>query len=74
MFGLDEPDADNPELLELQFDDIKDLVPEGHVLQEAKEHTVELLKFVGAEDPECVARSLDAVRTHISETYRLHTA
>lgn len=72
VFGLDEPDPDNPELLELQFDDIKELVPEDHVLQEAMEQTVDLLRSVGTEDPERVARSLDAVRTHISETYRLH--
>lgn len=72
VFGLDEPDADNPELLELQFDDIKDLVPEDRVLQAAMDQTVELLRSVGAEDPERVARSLDAVRTHLSETYRLH--
>ncbi|EGD43979.1 putative type III restriction enzyme, res subunit [Nocardioidaceae bacterium Broad-1] len=72
VFGLDDPDPDNPELLELQFEDIKELVPEDHVLQQVMGQTVDLLRSVGAEDPERVARSLDAVRTHISETYRLH--
>lgn len=76
VFGLDDPDPDNPGLLKLQFAEILDLVPDDHVLQEAMQRALDLFGPPGS-DPEsieleAIARAIDAVRVHLSETYRLH--
>ncbi len=77
IFGLDEePDADNPELLQLQFDEILNLVPRDVTLSAAVDDAMQLFGPPGT-DPETVdidalRRSVAAVRTHVSETYRLH--
>ncbi|MFD4292872.1 protein DpdE [Rhodococcus sp. NPDC058505] len=77
IFGLDEePDADNPELLQLQFDEILNLVPHDVTLSAAVDDAMQLFGPPGT-DPETVdidalRRSVATVRTHVSETYRLH--
>ncbi len=77
VFGLDEePDPDNPELLELQFDEIRQLLPADDTLRLTMERALGLMQ-VGGGDPEAVdlealKSAIAAVRTHISETYRLH--
>ncbi|KAF2418199.1 restriction endonuclease subunit R [Microbacterium sp. B35-30] len=76
VFGLDpDPDPDNPELLELQFDEIRSLIPEDEVLQEAMSRTMAVFGTRGETpqvDEEALRTAVEAVRTHISETYRLH--
>ncbi|MBP2210858.1 ATP-dependent helicase HepA [Rhodococcus ruber] len=77
IFSLDEePDADNPELLQLQFDEILNLVPHDVTLSATVDDAMQLFGPPGT-DPETVdidalRRSVAIVRTHVSETYRLH--
>lgn len=77
IFGLDEdPDPDNPELLQFEFDEIRKIVPDDRSLVEAIERTMLLFGPPGT-DPSYVdrvelRRAVAAVRTHVSETYRLH--
>lgn len=77
VFGLDlDPDPDNPELLEMQFDDIRVLLPEDETLQAAMQHAMDVFGPPGTPaddvDAEALRRAVEGVRTHISETYRLH--
>jgi ATP-dependent helicase HepA len=75
VFGLDvEPDPENPELLEYQFHAVQTLLPEDtalkHLIADA------MAAFVDDVEPGIATTDLNrkvaAVRTHISETYRLH--
>jgi ATP-dependent helicase HepA len=77
VFGLDEdPDPDNPELLKLQFDEVRQLLPADETLQLAMERALRVIHAAGGDpesvDLEALRREVAAVRTHISETYRLH--
>jgi len=77
VFGIDdEPDLDNPELLELQFEEVRRLVPADEVLRAAM-NSAELLLQSAASSPSRsglreVKRAIEAIKTHLSETYRLH--
>jgi ATP-dependent helicase HepA len=77
IFGLDEdPDPDNPELLQFEFDEIRKMVPDDSTLAETIEQAMRLFAPRGT-DPASVdtvelRRAVAAVRTHVSETYRLH--
>ncbi len=77
VFGLDEdPDADNLELLELQFAELARLLPSDEVIRGAMEATANVIR-VGGGDPDAVdlgalRGAIASVRTHVSETYRLH--
>lgn len=77
VYGLDEdPEPDLPELLELQFAEIRQLLPDDETLAAAMDYAMSLYGPPGT-DPETVdvdalRRAVGAVRTHISETYRLH--
>lgn len=75
VFGLDvEPDPENPELLEYQFHAVQKLLPEDAVLKDLIRNA--MAAFVEESEPgienETLNRRVAAVRTHISETYRLH--
>jgi ATP-dependent helicase HepA len=77
VFGLDEePDPGNPGLLELQFDEIRQLVPRDETLNLAMERATRLIleqvNIPESADLEQLRRAVAAVRTHVSETYRLH--
>ena len=75
VFGLDEePDPDNPELLDLQFQEIRQLLPADDLLREAMERAATEMRAGDAEtvDVEALKTAIAAVRAHISETYRLH--
>lgn len=77
VFGLDpDPDPENPELLELQFDEIRSLIPGDEILQEAMKRAMAVFGRDGDVaqwvDEEALCTAVDAVRTHVSETYRLH--
>ncbi|MGY1680614.1 protein DpdE [Geodermatophilus sp. SYSU D01176] len=77
IFGLDEdPDPDNPELLQFEFDEIRKIVPDDSTLAETIERTMLLFGPPGADpahvDRAELRRAVAAVRTHVSETYRLH--
>lgn len=77
VFGLEsDPDPENPELLELQFDDIRMLLPHDETLEAATARAMEAFGPSGTPadevDVEGLRRAVEAVRTHISETYRLH--
>lgn len=77
IFGLDEePEADLPDLLQLQFDEIRKIIPDDEILAEAMDHAMQLYGPPGS-DPETVdtaalRQAVATVRTHVSETYRLH--
>lgn len=77
VFGLDpEPDPDNPELLALQFAEIATLLPRDEHLREAMDRAMAVFSAPADQpsqvDREELQRAVDSVRTHISETYRLH--
>lgn len=77
VFGLDpEPDPDNPELLALQFAEIATLLPRDEHLREAMDRAMAVFSAPADQpsqvDRERLQRAVDSVRTHISETYRLH--
>lgn len=77
VFGLDpDPDAGNPELLELQFEEIRALIPGDELLNAAMARAAGVFGPPGTNpeeiDEEELRRTVEAVRTHISETYRLH--
>lgn len=77
VFGLDpEPDPQNPELLSLQFDEIKALLPEDELLRAAMARAMAVFGASGNRpldaDAQELQRAVDSIRTHISETYRLH--
>jgi ATP-dependent helicase HepA len=77
VFGLDEePDPDNPELLELQFAQIRQLLPDDGGLHLAMERARDVMSASDgdpdAADRESLRRAVAAVRAHVSETYRLH--
>ncbi|WP_127817851.1 protein DpdE [Microbacterium sp. CPCC 204701] len=77
VFGLDpDPDPDNPELLELQFDEIRSLIPGDEVLREAMARAMAVFERNGdvtqQVDEDALRTAVETVRTHISETYRLH--
>ena len=77
VFGLDEePDADNPELLQLQFDQIRQNLPEDDMLQAAIDRAMAAYGPEGTSpddvDLQELGNSVAAVRAHVSETYRLH--
>ncbi|MCZ4552243.1 protein DpdE [Gordonia rubripertincta] len=77
VFGLDEePDPDNPELLQLQLEEVQRLLPSDETLRDAMEHAVTAVR-AGDGQPdnselEAMRTAVASVRTHISETYRLH--
>lgn len=77
VFGLDdEPDPDNPELLDLQFEEIRQLLPRDETLHSEMRLAVDAMKQTST-DPnpgnlESLRLSIARVRTHLSETYRLH--
>ncbi|MBA3430096.1 MAG: restriction endonuclease subunit R [Actinobacteria bacterium] len=77
VFGLDEePDLDNPELLQLQFDQLRENLPEDDVLHTAIARAMAVYGPEGTAaedvDPEELRLAVAAVRAHVSETYRLH--
>lgn len=77
VFGLDEePDADNPGLLEIQFDEIRRQIPADEAVQVLMQRAMEVYGPPGTDpdavDMEQLRRAVAAVRTHVSETYRLH--
>ncbi|WP_026163060.1 protein DpdE [Kribbella catacumbae] len=77
VFGLDEdPDVDNPELLQLQFDQIRENLPADEVLQAAINRAMAAYGPDGTAPEDVDAAELRlavaAVRAHVSETYRLH--
>jgi ATP-dependent helicase HepA len=77
VFGLDEePDAHNPGLLELQFDEIRRQIPADEAVQFAMKRAMDVYGPPGTApddvDMEQLRRAVAAVRTHVSETYRLH--
>lgn len=77
VFGLDEePDVDNPELLQLQFDQVRANLPDDHLLQAAIDRAMAVYGPEGTPpgdvDPEQLRLAVAAVRAHVSETYRLH--
>ena len=77
VFGLDrEPDADNPGLLEIQFDEIRKQIPEDETVQAAMQRAMDVYGPPGTVpadvDLDELQRAVAAVRTHVSETYRLH--
>jgi len=76
VFGLDvEPDPDNPELLEYQFSTVQGLLPDDDTLRRLISDAMASFR-IGDDgagiDEESLNRQVAAVRTHISETYRLH--
>jgi ATP-dependent helicase HepA len=77
VFGLDEePDVDNPELLQLQFDQLREHLPDDDALQQAMDRAMAIYGPAGTA-PEDVDEgklrlAVAAVRAHVSETYRLH--
>jgi ATP-dependent helicase HepA len=73
VFGLDEePDSENPELLEYQFNALRRLLPEDGLLTVAMAEAMEAFEESGAADPSDLNRAVASVRAHVSETYRLH--
>ncbi len=77
VFGLDEePDVDNPELLQLQFDQVRENLPDDDVLQAAIDRAMAAYGPEGTPpedvDLEELRLAVAAVRAHVSETYRLH--
>lgn len=76
VFGLDvEPDPDNPELLDYQFNAVQGLLPEDGVLRRLISDAMASFSVEDDEsgiDEKSLNRRVAAVRTHISETYRLH--
>ncbi|HEY3546909.1 MAG TPA: protein DpdE [Propionicimonas sp.] len=74
VFGL-MPEID-AELQDLQFQQLRDLLPHDDVLQAAMERTLSVFGPEGTSpgdvDPVELERAIEVVRTHISETYRLH--
>lgn len=73
VFGLDvEPDPENPELLEYQFDAVQTLLPEDAVLKVLIANAMAAFVEDAEHENETLNRRVAAVRTHISETYRLH--
>ncbi|GAB3446584.1 hypothetical protein GCM10027517_29020 [Phycicoccus ginsengisoli] len=77
VFGLDEePDVDNPELLQLQFDQLRENLPDDDVLGAAIERAMALYGPEGTPpedvDGEELRLAVAAMRAHVSETYRLH--
>lgn len=77
VFGLDEePDADNPGLLEIQFDEIRRQIPADEAVQASMQRAMAAYGPPGTEpdevDMEQLRRAVAGVRTHVSETYRLH--
>jgi ATP-dependent helicase HepA len=77
VFGIDEePDPDNPELLELQFEEVRRLLPADEMLLHAMHRAKGLLEAVSSGssdvDAQQLRRAVAAIRTHVSETYRLH--
>lgn len=77
IFGLDEePDADLPDLLQVQFDEIRKIVPHDQTLTDAMDRAMKLYGPPGTDpetvDTDALRRAVATVRTHVSETYRLH--
>ena len=77
VFGLDEePDVDNPELLQLQFDQVRENLPDDDVLEAAIDRAMAIYGPEGTPpeevDLEELRLAVAAVRAHVSETYRLH--
>ncbi len=73
VFGLDEePDPENPELLEYQFDALQRLLPEDGLLGAAIAGAMESFGESGVADSGDLNRAVATVRAHVSETYRLH--
>lgn len=77
VFGLDEePDPDNPGLLDMQFAEIRSLIPNDEALRAAMGRAMDLFGPPGTDpasvDLEGLRRAVTGIRTHVSETYRLH--
>jgi len=77
IFGLDEePDPDLPDLLQSQFDEIRKIIPHDETLVDAMDRAMQLYDPSDAEpenvDMDALRRAVATVRTHVSETYRLH--
>lgn len=77
VFGLDEePDLDNPGLLELQFNEITEQLPDDPLLADAIDRAMATYGPPGTPpediDEEALRLAVSAVRAHVSETYRLH--
>jgi len=77
VFGLDpDPDPGNPELLELQFEEIRAQIPDDELLRQAMARAMDVFGPAGTDpdmvDEERLRTAVESVRTHISETYRLH--
>lgn len=77
VFGLDEePDVDNPGLLELQLNEITEHLPQDELLSAAISRAMSVYGPPGTPpsevDEEALRLAVAAVRAHVSETYRLH--
>lgn len=73
VFGLDEePDPENPELLEYQFERLRHLLPKDELLTEAMARAMDAFTHSDSDRTEALNRAVAMVRAHVSETYRLH--
>ena len=66
----EEPDVDNPELLQLQFDQVRENLPDDGVLQAAIDRAMRVYGPKGTPpenvDPEQLVLAVAAVRAHVS--------
>ncbi|WP_404385225.1 DEAD/DEAH box helicase [Knoellia locipacati] len=73
VFGLEEePDPENPELLQYQFDALRRLLPHDNLLTSAMAVAQEAFGESGVANSSDLNRAVSTVRAHVSETYRLH--
>lgn len=76
VYSLDaDPDPDNPELLALQFDAIRQILPADDRYEDLTAEALACCEQARLGDGDStlrLAHAVAAVRTHIAETYRLH--
>lgn len=73
IYALDEePDPDNPGLLDYQLERLKAQLPSDRLLEELSAAVMLCFGDDELADPEILSRRVAALRAHVSETYRLH--
>ncbi|TFV95395.1 protein DpdE [Orlajensenia leifsoniae] len=73
VYALDEdPDPENPDLLEYQFGRLTSQLPADDLLSNLAAATMRTFPSIGAADQTELSRRVAMVRAHVSETYRLH--